>query len=193
MKAIELLGYAKRSLDEFWFPDLNSATKFGDEAIEEIKQLEAENERLKDKLSLYQRSEFEQLKAENEQLKGEKPIPFAWWKDSPIMAQRVMERIINKNKRIKIQFDCLSKLVILDAPELWENYLTDIKQSLQAQPEDGQLKIGDKVYCCRSSIQGEYVLAGIYDKVCWIRRPHQDEIVTLREISKPKTQPEKGD
>ena len=34
--------------------------------------------------------------AENRQLKGEEPIPFAWWKDCPKLAQKTMERMIER-------------------------------------------------------------------------------------------------
>jgi len=42
-------------------------------------------------------AENKQLEAENKQLKGEEPIPFAWWKDCPKLAQRTMERLITRN------------------------------------------------------------------------------------------------
>ena len=42
-----------------------------------------------------------ELEAEVKQLRGEEPIPDAWWKDSPKMAQKVMERVIAENKRLK--------------------------------------------------------------------------------------------
>jgi len=40
---------------------------------------------------------IEELEEENKQLKGEEPIPFAWWKDCPKLAQKTMERIIETN------------------------------------------------------------------------------------------------
>ena len=41
--------------------------------------------------------EIKHLQAELKQLKGEVPIPGSWWKDCPGMAQRTMERVIEKN------------------------------------------------------------------------------------------------
>jgi len=43
------------------------------------------------------------LAAENKQLKGEAPIPGAWWKDCPDLAQRVMERIMEENNRVLVE------------------------------------------------------------------------------------------
>lgn len=38
-------------------------------------------------------------------------------------------------KQLKLQFDCLAKLVILHEPEIWEYYLEDIKlRGLDASP-----------------------------------------------------------
>ncbi len=38
---------------------------------------------------------------EIEQLKGRKPMPFAWWKECPKLAQVTMERIIENNERLR--------------------------------------------------------------------------------------------
>ncbi len=48
---------------------------------------------------------IEQLRAEIAQLKGERPIPDAWWKDCPGVAQRTIERIIDKNEQLQAELD----------------------------------------------------------------------------------------
>jgi len=52
---------------------------------------------------------IEQLQAENQQLKGEEPIPFAWWKEIPKTAQKVMERIIERNEQLQAENERLKR------------------------------------------------------------------------------------
>ena len=52
-------------------------------------------------------SKNKDLEEENTQLRGEKPTPFAWWKDCPGVAQKVMERIIERNDRLLERHDRL--------------------------------------------------------------------------------------
>jgi len=64
-----------------------------------------------------------QLAAEqekNKRLKGEKPIPFAWWKDCPGLAQKTMERTIERNERLlAINDDLVAKLAAEQEKNKW--------------------------------------------------------------------------
>ena len=48
------------------------------------------------------KTELDIVKNENKQLKGEKGIPFAWWKECPGLAQKTMERTIDRNERLLV-------------------------------------------------------------------------------------------
>ena len=43
--------------------------------------------------------------------------------------QEYADKLERENKLIKKQFDCLSKLVIFEVPELWEDYLISMKET----------------------------------------------------------------
>ncbi len=43
---------------------------------------------------------IDSLQYEISQLKGEKSIPESWWKDCPKLAQRTMERTIQRNEKL---------------------------------------------------------------------------------------------
>ena len=56
-------------------------------------------------------SQLAAAEEKNKRLKGEKPIPFAWWKDCPGLAQKTMERTIERNERLlAINDDLVAKL-----------------------------------------------------------------------------------
>ena len=68
----------------------------------------------------------QELQAELKQLKGETPIPDAWWKDCPGLAQRTMERIIEKNDQLQAEIEKLKEFarkVIQDV--CWDMYVLD--------------------------------------------------------------------
>lgn len=49
------------------------------------------------------------------QLMGEKSIPFAWWKDCPGLAQKVMERTIQRNESLlDINDNLVERLIELE-------------------------------------------------------------------------------
>ena len=48
---------------------------------------------------------IKELEVEIEQLKGEEPIPRAWWKECPKLAQKTMERIIKENDRLQAELE----------------------------------------------------------------------------------------
>ncbi len=48
---------------------------------------------------------IKELETEIEQLKGEKPMPQAWWKECPKLAQKVMERIIEENEQLQAELE----------------------------------------------------------------------------------------
>ena len=56
---------------------------------------------------VFEKEKSIKLRAEIKQLRGEKPLPSTWWKDCPGVAQRVMERIINKNDNLLVRNDKL--------------------------------------------------------------------------------------
>ncbi len=53
-----------------------------------------------------------ELQTEIKQLKGEEAIPDAWWKDCPELAQRTMERIMEKNVQLQARIKELSQGII---------------------------------------------------------------------------------
>ena len=96
-----------------------------------------------------------QLRAENAQLKGEEPIPEAWWKDCPKMAQKVMERIIAENEkldnalmrikkracfcdsRLDVECDCAWRIAcsVVD-PETYSHLQKQREQALKEQADE---------------------------------------------------------
>ena len=68
---------------------------------------------------------LDSAEAENKQLKGEEPIPEAWWKDCPKLAQKTMERIIARNDELADRLDSAeaSKTDLLAACEMAEDWL----------------------------------------------------------------------
>ena len=63
-------------------------------------ELQAENESHLRNIELRAKHNNE-LQDEIAQLKGRKPIPGAWWKDCPNLAQVTMERIIERNDKLE--------------------------------------------------------------------------------------------
>ncbi len=70
-------------------------------------------------------SKNEDLEEENTRLRGEKPIPFTWWKDCPGVAQKVMERVIERNNGLLERHDKLVERI-----EELELYVEDLGGSL---------------------------------------------------------------
>lgn len=122
------------------------AHKLG-EACKRIDAAEAENTELRDDIAsnsfagdfcLCLKSQKLQAKlktaeAENRQLKGEEPIPYAWWKDCPGLAQKTMERLISCNDSLQAKLKtaeakverlmkgmekCFNQLNSYDGPEI---------------------------------------------------------------------------
>jgi len=128
-----------------------------------------------------------QLAAEqekNKRLKGEKPIPFAWWKDCPGLAQKTMERTIERNERLlAINDDLVAKLAAEQEKNRW------IPVAERLPEEDGYYLTkykGDKRQCLdeKTWIRA-YPFYGMF-KDNWIyKKPTKYSVTHWRPIDLP--------
>jgi len=88
----------------------------GNEDFQSIAELQAELEAVEDKNTEMQiagetlQLECNHFQAQIAQLKGRKPIPGAWWKDCPDLAQVTMERIIERNDKLETESEKLKEI-----------------------------------------------------------------------------------
>ena len=87
------------------------------------------------------REKCKEFEVENQQLRGEEPIPFAWWKDCPGVAQRTMERIIAHDRELEAENERL---------RYYEIFYLHIRSELLAYPDETfnpvMCKICDKTF-----------------------------------------------